>query len=73
MNKKLSIIVPNYNNEKYLKRSIKYLIEQTYKNIEIIIVNDASKGNCDEIVQEYQKKDARIYLYISILSFYDAF
>lgn len=60
MNKKLSIIVPNYNNEKYLKRSIEYLIEQTYKNIEIIIVNDASKGNCDEIVQEYQKKDARI-------------
>ena len=34
-NKKLSIIVPNYKNEKYLERTLKSLIEQTYKNIEI--------------------------------------
>lgn len=60
MQKKLSIIIPNYNNEKYLKRSLNCLIEQTYKNIEIIVVNDASKGKCDEIMEEYQKKDNRI-------------
>ena len=60
MNKKLSIIVPNYNNEKYLKRSIECLINQTYKNIEIIIVNDGSKGKSDEIVENYQKLDKRI-------------
>lgn len=60
MDKKLSIIVPNYNNEKYLRRSLEYLITQTYKNIEIIVVNDASTGNCDEIVEKYQKEDARI-------------
>lgn len=60
MNKKLSIVVPNYNNEKYLKRSIEYLMRQTYKNIEIIVVNDGSKGNCDEIIQKYQKEDTRI-------------
>lgn len=60
MQKKLSIIIPNYNNEKYLKRSLDCLIEQTYKNVEIIVVNDASKGNSDEIMEEYKKKDSRI-------------
>ena len=39
-NKKLSIVVPNYNNEKYLKKCIECLLQQTYKNIEIIVVND---------------------------------
>ena len=39
-NKKLSIVVPNYNNEKYLKKCIECLLQQTYKNIEIIIVDD---------------------------------
>lgn len=60
MEKKLSIIIPNYNNEKYLKRSLDCLIEQTYANVEIIVVNDGSKGNSDEIVEAYQKKDKRI-------------
>ncbi len=60
MSKKLSIIIPNYNNEKYLKRSLECLMNQTYKNIEIIVVNDASQGNSDEIVEEYKKKDKRI-------------
>ncbi len=60
MKNKLSIIIPNYNNEKYLKRSLDCLINQTYKNVEIILVNDASQGNCDEIVKEYMKKDNRI-------------
>ena len=59
MDKKLSIIVPNYNNEKYLKRSLECLINQTYKNIEIIVVNDGSKGKSDEIVEKYQKQDKR--------------
>lgn len=59
-NKKLSIIIPNYNNEKYLDRSIQYLIGQTYKNIEIIVVNDGSPGNSDEIVEKYVKQDSRV-------------
>ena len=41
-NKKLSIVVPNYNNEKYLEKCIECLLQQTYKNIEIIVVNDGS-------------------------------
>lgn len=52
-NKKLSIVVPNYNNEKYLKKCIECLLQQTYKNIEIIVVNDGSKGKSDEIMATY--------------------
>lgn len=60
MKKKLSIIILNYNNEKYLTRSLKCIMEQTYKNVEIIVVNDGSQGKCDEMMQEYLKKDERI-------------
>lgn len=52
-NKKLSIVVPNYNNEKYLKKCIECLLQQTYKNVEIIVVNDGSKGKSDEIMATY--------------------
>ena len=55
-----SIIVPVYNTEKYLRRCLDSLVNQTFKDIEIIIVNDASQGNCKEIIEEYQKKDNRI-------------
>ena len=45
--KKLSIIVPVYNAEKYMEKCLNRLIEQSYKNIEVIIVNDCSQGNCE--------------------------
>lgn len=54
-NKKLSIVVPNYNNEKYLKKCIECLLQQTYKNVEIIVVNDGSKGKSDEIMATYSE------------------
>ena len=56
----ISIIVPVYNTEKYLRRCLDSLVNQTFKDIEIIIVNDCSQGNCKEIIEEYQKKDNRI-------------
>ena len=56
----ISIIVPVYNTEKYLKRCLDSLVGQTFKDIEIIIVNDASQGNCKEIIEKYQKNDGRI-------------
>lgn len=56
--KKISVIVPTYNSEKYLEKCLNSLINQTYKNLEIIVVNDCSKGNCDEILKKY--KDSRI-------------
>lgn len=56
----LSVIVPVYNGEKYLKKCIESIINQTYKNLEIIIVNDGSKDNTFKICCELEKKDARI-------------
>ncbi|MBS4763579.1 MAG: glycosyltransferase family 2 protein [Brachyspira sp.] len=55
-----SIIVPIYNTERYLRRCLDSLVNQTFKDIKIIIVNDASQGNCKEIIEEYKKKDNRI-------------
>ncbi len=60
LTKKISIVMPVYNTEKYLKRCIKSLIKQSYRNLEIIIVNDCSPGNADEIVAEFSKVDDRI-------------
>ena len=59
---KISIIIPIYNAEKYLKICLDSVIEQTYENIEIICVNDGSKDNSLEILREYQKKDNRIII-----------
>jgi len=64
MNKLISIIIPVYNAEKSLKRSVDSLINQTYKNIEIILVNDGSIDNSAEICLNYQTNDSRVkYIY----------
>lgn len=56
----LSIIVPAYNIEKYLKRCLDSIINQSYKNFECIIVNDGSTDRTRTICDEYAKKDSRI-------------
>ena len=56
----VSIIIPVYNTEKYLRRCIDSLINQTYPNLEIIAVNDGSTDKCKEILNEYAQKDKRI-------------
>lgn len=60
MDKLISIIVPVYNVEKYLKRCVDSLINQTYKNLQIILVDDGSQDNCAAICDEYSKADSRI-------------
>ena len=60
MKEKISVIVPVYNVEKYLKKSIDSIINQTYKNLEIILVDDGSIDDSGKICDEYEKKDARI-------------
>lgn len=59
---KISIIVPIYNVEKYLDDCLKSIIEQTYKNLEIILINDGSTDNSLKICYKYKKIDKRIIL-----------
>ena len=56
----ISVIVPVYKVEKYLQRCIESIINQTYKNLEIILIDDGSPDNCGIICDEYAKKDNRI-------------
>ncbi|SFH95972.1 Glycosyl transferase family 2 [Pseudobutyrivibrio sp. OR37] len=60
MVKKISIVVPIYNQEKYLNKSIPSVLNQTYGDIEIILVNDGSTDSSMEMVNFYAKKDERI-------------
>lgn len=60
MNPKVSIIVPVYNVEKYLDRCMESLLNQTLKDIEIILVDDGSPDNCPRMCDEYAKKDSRV-------------
>lgn len=62
MENKLSIIVPVYNTSTYIDRCLKSILNQTYKNIEIIIIDDFSNDNSYEICQRYKEKDSRILL-----------
>lgn len=57
---KISIIVPVYGVEKYVNRCIQSIVNQTYKNIEIILVDDGSPDNCPLICDEWAKEDLRI-------------
>ena len=58
--KKISVIVPIYNVEKYLEKCINSITNQTYENLEIILVDDGSPDRCGEMCDEYSKRDKRI-------------
>ena len=60
MKELISVIVPVYKVEKYITRCIDSIINQTYKNLEIILVDDGSPDNCGKICDEYAKNDERI-------------
>lgn len=59
----ISIIVPVYNVEKYLRRCIDSIINQTYTKLEILLIDDGSKDQSLNICQEYEKQDARIRVF----------
>ena len=60
MTEKISIIVPIYNVDKYLKRCLNSIINQTYRYIEILLIDDGSTDLSGKICDEYKKKDKRI-------------
>ena len=57
---KISVIVPVYKVEKYLDRCVESIVNQTYKNLEIILVNDGSPDNCPAMCDAWAEKDERI-------------
>lgn len=56
----VSVLMPAYNAEKYIAEAIESILNQTYKNFELIIIDDFSTDRTWEIIQKYQKKDKRI-------------
>lgn len=59
----ISVIIPIYNVEKFLPQCLDSVVNQTYRNLEIILVNDGSPDNSDAICKEYLKKDNRLVYY----------
>lgn len=62
----VSVIIPVYNVEKYLERCLNSVINQTYQNLEIIIINDGSTDSSQEIIDRFVKMDSRIKVYKQI-------
>ncbi len=60
---KVSIIVPVYNCEKFISKCLDSILHQTYSNIEIVIVNDGSTDQSEEILQKYKEQDERVSCY----------
>lgn len=60
MKELVSIVIPNYNKQKYLKETIESVLNQTYKNIEVIIVDDGSEDQSNDIISAYEKIDKRV-------------
>lgn len=63
MEQKLSVIVPVYNAEKYLSKCVNSILNQTYSNIELLLINDGSKDGSLELCYEFAKKDNRIKVF----------
>ena len=66
MNPLISIIVPVYNQEKYLARCLDSILNQTYKNLEVICIDDKSTDSTADIINQYKIKDSRVVYYRNI-------
>ena len=60
MDSKISVIIPIYNVEEYLERCVESVVNQTYKNLEILLIDDGSPDKCYKICDDWAKKDKRI-------------
>ena len=59
----ISVIIPVYNTEKYLRRCIDSILAQTYKDFEMLLIDDGSKDSSGAICDEYAEKDARVRVF----------
>ena len=64
MDEQIDILLATYNGEKYLEEQLDSILNQTYKNIRLVISDDNSKDNTTNILQKYAQKDNRIQLYL---------
>ena len=64
----ISVVMPVYNSEKYVGRAIESILNQTYRDIELIIINDGSTDSSGTIIQHYADKDMRIKVITQINS-----
>ena len=60
MKKRVSVIIPVYNVEKFILKTVESVMNQDYKDVEIILVNDGSPDNSAQIIDELAKRDSRI-------------
>ncbi|MCX6752830.1 MAG: glycosyltransferase family 2 protein [Candidatus Nomurabacteria bacterium] len=60
---KISIIIPTYNSSKFIRNTIQSVLEQTYTDWELLIIDDCSKDETEEIIKEYKKKEPKIKFY----------
>ncbi len=60
---KVSVIIPTYNSSKYIREAIVSVLNQTYKNIEIIVIDDGSEDNTNDVLKDYIKSGAIEYFY----------
>ena len=64
MDERIDILLATYNGEKYLKEQLNSILNQTYKNIKLIVSDDCSKDKTVDILKEHEKKDERVEIYI---------
>ena len=62
-NKKVAVIMSTYNGERFIREQLDSILNQTYKNIEVVVRDDGSKDKTVEIVKEYMEKYSNIVLY----------
>ena len=63
MDEPIDVLLATYNGEKYLKEQLDSILNQTYKNINLIISDDASKDGTRDILKEYEEKDKRVKVF----------
>lgn len=66
-NGKVSVIIPVYNGEKYIEETLNSVLQSTYQNIEVLIINDGSTDNSREICEHMRQQDSRIVIYLSLI------